>query len=258
MRIFTLFLSALLSFPVEARVHSAIVGGQEAAANSAIAASTVLIKGKIQRASFTCTGTIIDEDTILTAGHCLGGGGYAALTVYFGIHGEIGEWKVVNQIRRADIPEDDREFDWDDVAILKLEKKIPNGFRPVKLLEDISPVRAGVSLVLAGYGQTVVDPPKDGNGGSGVLRFVEQTILQAPFGEREILVNIHERGACRGDSGGPAFLMIGDSLYLAGLASRLTENDRIPNNGRDKQYGCRVDMVYTSLPAQLGWIKANK
>jgi secreted trypsin-like serine protease len=230
-----------------------IIGGQDEIPGSPISQQTVYIKGKIQRASFTCTGTILSENMILTAGHCLGGGGYADLVVHFGVQGEKAAIKVINQIRKQDNPVPS-EYDWDDVAVLKLESKIPAGFRPVKFLSDVSLMKNGAAVILAGYGQTVTHPPSSGNGNSGRLRSVEQVVLQYPYGQTEILVSLQGKGACRGDSGGPAFVNINGELQQIGIASRMTENDRIPGGGRNPQYACIVDLVYTDILAQKNWI----
>lgn len=233
-----------------------IIGGQEVAGDSPIAKQTVLIKGKIQRATFTCSGSILSENVILTAGHCLGGGGYADLEVFFGPNGSAGSIKVINQIRRRDIPPDS-EMDWDDVAVLKLERNIPAGFTPVQFYPDSNWIEKGSAVILAGYGQTVVEAPDSGNGGSGRLRSVDQVILEPKFGQSEILINIKTKGACRGDSGGPAFIERDGQLFQIGAASRLTENNRLPNRGREKRYGCLVDMVYSDVLAQKAWIEST-
>lgn len=229
-----------------------IIGGNDELPGSAISQQTVYIKGKIQRASFTCTGSILNENMILTAGHCLGGGGYADLTVHFGVQGAENAIKVINQIRVRDIA--DTEYDWDDVAVLKLEKNIPAGFHPVKFLENPDLLINGAKVILAGYGQTVAHPPSSGNGNSGRLRSVEQTVLQTPYGQTEFLISLAGKGPCRGDSGGPAFINVNGELQQIGIASRMTENDRIPGGGRNPEYACTVDLVYSNVLAQQKWI----
>lgn len=253
----TKFIFALLLFSAAARADFAplIHGGFEVPAGHAIAKSTVLLTGKIQRASFTCTGIIWDQDLILTAGHCLGGGGYADLTAHFRLRkgGPGSEIKVIRQMRiRDDYPASD--FDWDDLALLRLAAPIPAGYVPVRALAKDAQLAIGDDLILAGYGRSEPLPPASGDGGAGVLRAVEQKILQPVHGRTEILVDIRGKGACGGDSGGPAFRSEGDSLVLVGVASRLTENDRLPNEGREKRYGCIVDMVYTDARAHADWL----
>lgn len=48
-----------------------------------------------------------------------------------------------------------------------------------------------------------------------------------------------------------------NQLYLIGVASRMTEKDRVANNGDVKDFSCSVEMVYTSALAQMDWIQQN-
>lgn len=248
---------ALFSFSAFAAPHPSIIGGVEEPSGSPIARSTVLLKGKIARASFKCTASILAPDLLITAGHCLGGPGYATLTASFRTREDAPgpEIAVIKQVRIEEtIPQ--RDLDWNDIAVLKLASPIPAGYEPIHFLEDPSLLQVGTSVVLAGYGRNVSAPPTSGEGGAGVLRSVTQKILEVPYGEKEILIDLSGgKGSCHGDSGGPAFLEIGDKLYYFGTTSRLTEKDRLPNTGRIPQYGCSVDMVYSNALMQRDWIE---
>ena len=63
-------------------------------------------------------------------------------------------------------------------------------------------------------------------------------------------------GTCSGDSGGPAYVEINGKLFLAGVASRMTKNNRVMENGKE-QYYCTKDMIYTFVPTQMTWIRDN-
>lgn len=230
-----------------------IVGGTEVTSNDPIAKSTVLIVGKINRASFICTGSILTQDLVLTAGHCLGQGGWAELTVYFRTtaNGEGPSAKVIRQVRIHDTLLT-TPMDQDDLAILKLQSNIPQGFLPIEFLQDPSLLKDGTKVTLAGYGKTNPDP--DQLNGLGTLRKVEQTVLQAQYGQKEILVNIRDRGSCNGDSGGPAFIQNDGQLLLLGVTSRLTERDQLPDVNHHKRYACTVDMIYSNVMKQREWI----
>ena len=234
-----------------------IIGGTNVAANDPIAQSTVLIWGENFKTTFICTGSIIAPDLILTAGHCLGGNGYARLTVYFRteLDGQGPSLSVTQQIRMSDtFPDSDKG--WEDLAILKLEKNIPDGYHPAKILSDAKMIQDGAPVILAGYGINI--PISEGSDdGRGILRSVEQNILQSQFTPTDILINIKDKGSCKGDSGGPAFFRQGNDLLLFGVMSHLTENDRIADDGRNKRYSCLVDVVYTNILAQQGWINST-
>ena len=60
-----------------------IIGGTEVPAGDPVAASTVIIVGTESAGSFLCTGSIIAPDMIVTAGHCLGTNGDAAIKIGF-------------------------------------------------------------------------------------------------------------------------------------------------------------------------------
>jgi len=239
-------------------VQPDIIGGSDVPPQDPVAQSTVLIIGKIARATFTCSGTIIGNDLVLTAGHCLGGPGYASLTVYFSTDRDgSGPAIAVKQQERPDSYNTDHDGKpWDDIALLKLAEPIPAGYHPVPTLADAQWIQNGAQLLLAGYGMNVPVAPEDGDGGTGHLRKVEQKILQADYTKSEMLVDIHEKGSCFGDSGGPAYIETAKGLILAGVTSHLTENDRLPDEGHRKRYGCLVDMVYTNVLAQSEWIRS--
>jgi secreted trypsin-like serine protease len=89
-----------------------------------------------------------------------------------------------------------------------------------------------------------------------VLRKVEQSVLTDKYGNTEFLVSLaNNKGSCHGDSGGPAYLRQGNELFLVGVASRMTEKDRVANNGDVRDFSCSVEMVYTNALKQMNWIK---
>lgn len=233
-----------------------IIGGEEVKANDPVAQSTVLINGKVLRSSFTCTGTIIADDLIITAGHCLGAYRWAELTVYFRLRKE-GTGPIMKVLGATRIQDDfpKTPTDWNDLALVRLAGKIPEGYRPAKILDDASLVKDGAKVLLAGYGINVPKPPNNGNGGLGVLRKVEQVVLNANYGKSEVLVDIRGKGSCSGDSGGPAFIQRGEELLLFGATSRMTSNDIVGRDPRgNPEYACVNDIVYTNILGYLDWI----
>ncbi|MNL53231.1 Trypsin [compost metagenome] len=71
-------------------------------------------------------------------------------------------------------------------------------------------------------------------------------ISDAFFGASEVLVNQKEgQGACRGDSGGPAFLEINGEYFLWGITSRGVV---------DTQRLCNAFAAYTNLFAHSTWM----
>lgn len=250
------FIILCFSLMAQAQYKPFIIGGQEVIANSEIANSTVLINGKIARASFTCTGVIYSKDLILTAGHCLGTPGWAELKVFFGVNKKKPgqSIKVIQQIRMADIPTNSPPYDWQDLALLKLEKPIPMGYAPAIIAMDNPNLKDGEDVIMAGYGVKTVNSNYSGDGGAGVLRTVAQKIIKAQYGNTEILVDNSGKGACTGDSGGPLFVERENQLLTIGITSRMSSRNIVPGS-KPVRYECRVDMVYTQIFAHHEWIE---
>ena len=242
--------------------HSTIIGGTDVQAGDPVAASTVLVYAKENGSTSICSGTIIDKDIILTAAHCVGISGLAQVVVAFrtNIQGQGPVLQVVERRRPTDfLDRAGADTDWNDIAVLRLKGEIPAGYKPARFANPAS-VRDGASVVLAGYGMNVAVAPADDNAptGSGVLRKVDQVILQAKYGKTETLVSLAGgKGACKGDSGGPAFIKVGNEYQVFGVASRMTEKDRVANNGDHRDFACSVEMVYANAlsPALMAWIQ---
>lgn len=235
-----------------------IINGLPVLESDPVAKSTVLLIGKIGRASFTCSGVLIERDVILTAGHCLGTPGWAQLEAHFKTardkKGPV--IAVVKQLRPWALRPSERVADQDDIAVLKLKTPAPTHYQIIPMLEEVSWLKNGVTLIQAGYGRNVLKDPTFGKNGTGTLRQISQKIVNAHFGQREFLMSITGGGACSGDSGGPAYLSIDGQLYLAGITSRMSDNNRVMENGKEEYY-CTKDMIYTLVPSQLTWIRVQ-
>lgn len=241
----------------------AIIGGTEVSQADIIASSTVLLVGKENGGTFTCTGIIVDNDMILTAAHCVGQFGNAPIVVAFrtAMDGPGPIIPAMKRTRPSDFLQRVQSGDtnWHDVALLQLNQPIPAGYRPAKLLDDDSVLKNGALVTLAGYGMSVPVAPPEGaqiDDGSGVLRKVNQTILKAAYSETELSVSLaNGRGSCHGDSGGPVFIQKGKDLYVAGVASRMTDLNRVAHNNNERDFSCSVEMVYTKVTAIATWIQ---
>ncbi|MES2857178.1 MAG: trypsin-like serine protease, partial [Bdellovibrionota bacterium] len=106
------------------------------------------------------------------------------------------------------------------------------------MIKDIGLLSVGQETLLAGFG----DNDGVARSGGGKLRFVKTTILDPAYGKSELTVDQSKgKGACYGDSGGPAYVEIEGKLHVAGVTSRGEEE-------------CLIATIYTSTAAHVDWI----
>jgi len=144
---------------------------------------------------------------------------------------------------------EDKESDIGDIALIKFEGSLPEGYHPAEILNDDSILKRGVDITIAGFGVSNVyiepiDPKKvkdlqdaieygeiycydEANtdcvtvemGGDGKLRKTHTLISSVQETEFR-LDESTGHGTCSGDSGGPAYVAIEGKLFLTGVTSR--------------------------------------
>lgn len=168
-----------------------------------------------------CTGVIVAPKLILTAAHCATGK-VSDLTVFFGAKMDnmafpISVASIFYSSKFNKLFIKNRQ----DLAILLLEHPVPLGYKPAELYNVTGAIEDGTLLLVAGFGIYHLNP----GGGDGILRATVVPVADSKFSETEFIVDQRDgHGACGGDSGGPAFVMTKDKLYLAGITSRGSEN----------------------------------
>jgi secreted trypsin-like serine protease len=236
-----------LTTPVRA---SLIIGGEVVSQNDPIAATTVAVVVQDGLGGGLCTGSIIGQDLVVTAGHCVGTD-KSNIQVVFTLDvfsKEIVSLPIKGFIRHpgyTDEPTNDK--DMNDVALLRLDGALPAGYHPTALLANASDLKDNDTVVLAGYGVTTGtpndEPSKDG---AGVLRKTSAQVKQARYGTTEVLLDeSHGHGTCHGDSGGPVFLSQNGELKLFGVTSR---------GPMDKPDDCASEGIYTNLTAHMDFL----
>jgi len=255
--------------------NSNILGGLLADSNFQKANGIVQLKIISDMGTATCTGSLIARDIVLTAAHCIADEGLRGIAVLFSLDDrKVTEEQVIYATNGAVHPDfaptDDKSKVWNDIAIVKLEKAAPADFKLAVLPTDetIKQLTKGSKLTLAGYGITnavIRKLLKDKNGkvvigkdgqpatielpgrGSGTLRRVSNiAVTGVTADQKEISFDQQNlRGACHGDSGGPALLKLEDGSYIqVGVTSR----------GSNLLGNCNEGAIYTGVAGQLDWI----
>ncbi|MGZ3690228.1 MAG: S1 family peptidase [Pseudobdellovibrio sp.] len=226
-----------------------------------------------------CTGSLIASNVVLSAGHCVSSSADFKLQEIFVIFAtdiksvvpEIKSNKLVH-VRAADAVIRHEAFGADpntkmllnDLSLIRFSGTAPAGFQLAQIAEDtaFSALKVGSALSLSGYGVTSysLDPTTQNPvaTGAGVLRNIDnRKITQITSDRSKILMSQQDnKGACHGDSGGPAFVVdpLSSQRYLVGVTSQgywLDSQNMVGNPL------CNQLNVYTDLENYKDWISQN-
>jgi hypothetical protein len=198
-----------------------------------------------------CTASLIGPNTAVTAAHCVTGAGTSKPVLIFGndVRAPDREIRPVTQVavNPAWKSHAGKGMDQGDIAVVKFGGQTPEGYYPVPLETTDSNLKKGGKVTLAGYGITNAQT----KAGAGVLRKTHVKIANPRRGKSEMVLDqSHGRGACHGDSGGPAFVRSGRQTVLAGVTNR-----SYPNSAPDD---CRHQVVYTKVSSYQPWIQSTE
>jgi len=204
-----------------------------------------------------CGGTLINEDTIVTAAHCVGMP-YGTLPGLWAV--VIGTTNIANpkkfyQVNKVYKHATWEEFRGDDIAIMKLAENVPFSEHVIPACLPRHDPAPGDICYVSGWGQTSTtgDPnevtPKDLL--FVPIRVVDPRICSQLFDkldQNNICAGGHtSQNGCRGDSGGPFVCNRQGKWYVHGVVSFGT----VPC-GQLGQPG-----VYTRVSAFVDWIMAR-
>lgn len=259
-----------------------VIGGTDVQKTEAIASFTVGLFD--QKNNFICTGSLISENKVLTAAHCIETTA-ANLFVVFDLNFKALDSKNMNVLRSAksvrvhpgyNDKQDDSDasvLDTNDIAVIEFEGSLPEGYKPIEFLKDHSLLKRGTPVQVAGFGANKVEEEevtkrdrnfkKDFANGDVIctdekfsycfrLDFLGSETLRTAsveiqgFSEKEIRLNETKGyGTCVGDSGGPLLLKSESGFSLVGVTSR-------------GSIACDGPAIYTNALEYLDWIQGSQ
>jgi secreted trypsin-like serine protease len=181
-----------------------------------------------------CGGTLIDEDSVLTAAHCVVSTSVQPTHVTIGrtvLDSNQGQKRRVSEILIHPLynPSQDDAY---DAAVLELSNPV-SGIVPIKLATSNqnfaeSPKR---NATVAGWGNTIAQPAGGSAGSSFPNRMREAQVplvsdnqAASVYGSnyvKSLMVAAGKEGkdTCQGDSGGPMFTKVNSSYRQIGITS---------------------------------------
>ena len=245
--------SALLGTVLFFMLHSeplaiasnSMIGGTAVPASHWISHTVVALIASGAQGESLCTASLVAQDLAITAAHCVTSeraGERLVLGLVFSHKVKNAPADHIRWVDRVEVPTEwnpsSRDLrDTSDVALLHFSGGLPVSYSPSDLLPFDFPLTRGLKVELAGYGISNASRET----GSGTLRKVEVTISNPNYSASEVEFDqSHGGGACHGDSGGPAYVVIGGHPYLFGITSRGGGN-------------CNLDVIYTKIAAYSAW-----
>jgi Trypsin len=180
-----------------------------------------------------CTGTLVHPEVVVTAAHCMEGGGPSSIA--FGDRDDAPAFEVPVSSCAAD-PQY-YGSSGHDVAYCKLAQPVTNvPIVPILMGCETQALQAGAQVVAVGFGEA------DDNLGWGPKRQVSMPLNGIESGEAFIGGN--GKDTCYGDSGGPVFVQIADGTWrVFGITS----------------YGdyCGAGGYYSMMHTAIDWLEQS-
>jgi hypothetical protein len=201
---------AALAMPLPALA----LGGAAAAPDSALDRHLVMVLSREGARHGACTGTVVAQDVVLTAAHCVSGRKEVAIA-----YSEGGSHVLQRITARATHPEFAPGARVSiDIALVQLETPLPQRFRPLGMDRGEIAHAVGTSKRIAGFGLS-----RDGvEASAGTLRSARVSVLPRLFPRFLRLgtsptATLGDIAICTGDSGGPVLATGSEGKVVVGV-----------------------------------------
>ena len=243
----------LASLPLSPTIARAdIVGGDEVIQNDPVRKSTIGLYSPSSdgQGGALCTASLISSDTAVTAAHCISGDGTKPVIIFGSdIHSPESAKRSATavEVNPRWKTHQGKGMDQGDIALVKFSGGIPGGYEPALIAKSDLPLEKGDVATLAGFGISNAAQKT----GAGTLRKTTVQIDRPRPGKSEMILDqSHGKGACHGDSGGPAFIDSHGKPILVGVTNR-----SYPASAPDD---CAHRVVYTKVSAYQPWIQKTE
>ncbi|MFP5520515.1 MAG: S1 family peptidase [Bdellovibrionia bacterium] len=239
---------------LKSRVRNSIVGGKTLSAQNIVAEKVALLLVKDRNLTNYCTATVISDDLLLTAAHCLQGATADMRVIFSNNYLCATEDKLAKSVYGVKQYKIHENFEKDglkdlenDIALVQIQGIKPSLGKAIDI-KTVVPIRNQDQLLMVGYG--VMSHQGDGVGRLRILGKSGNSQVNPTEKFRGHYIEQTTKGICGGDSGGPLLRVTDQGLEMIGIASAII---RDPEEAR-----CKGTSYFVDINLHIEWIATTK